>query len=479
MVASPLARAQATTVWVDARVGDDAKGTGTATAPWRTLTRAVAANGARLDTTFRLRPGRYDEALGEAYPIVLPARCTVEADPAVVPPGSVAVQFGSSLALTALLRTTSAANGKVVVRDLFLTGGMFRGVQGNVSGQGMSLDLTVERCRIQQSRCVAVNASSAATCLVTLRDCALTGPDTPLTFNLSQDAQAVVAVERCTVRSGLRAGLYVSVDTRSKGLLHVVNTAVEGATKAGLLTDLRSGTLAVQLDHCLFKDIGKGVIGGSPGAIVNVQASSWPTFSVRNTAFTSVVNEVPGINTAAFTWTTCLVQDAALAKLGGNVQGSPTFLLSANAEDYRLAPGSPGIDRGTAGSVTDDLYGQPRGGAFSPTAPDIGPAEHHDLVCHVATKPTAGSLRLELAAVGPPNTGVFLFVADGTTTTPWVPGLHLSGTILPFAGGTTDAGGVWSTVLVPAGIPKPVEAWFQALFLSPPYLGRNAARAVW
>ncbi|QDU68960.1 DUF1565 domain-containing protein [Engelhardtia mirabilis] len=63
----------ADTLFVDAVTGDDQQGLGSPTAPFATVTKAVAALGAQPGPhTIRVAPGVYNVALGESFPIQLP-----------------------------------------------------------------------------------------------------------------------------------------------------------------------------------------------------------------------------------------------------------------------------------------------------------------------------------------------------------------------------------------------------------------------
>jgi hypothetical protein len=64
------AAANATDYHVDAIHGDDSTGNGSASAPWRTITRAHAATLVAGDRVW-VAPGNYDSALGEVFPITL------------------------------------------------------------------------------------------------------------------------------------------------------------------------------------------------------------------------------------------------------------------------------------------------------------------------------------------------------------------------------------------------------------------------
>ncbi|QDV09863.1 hypothetical protein Poly30_54230 [Planctomycetes bacterium Poly30] len=77
------------TVYVDAISGSDSNPGTSLAAPFRTLTRAAQANPFRVF----VQPGRYDSALGEVFPISVPAESTWNATSAVVDPGPTADGF--------------------------------------------------------------------------------------------------------------------------------------------------------------------------------------------------------------------------------------------------------------------------------------------------------------------------------------------------------------------------------------------------
>jgi hypothetical protein len=62
-------------IYVDAAAGDDATGTGAFDAPFRTISRACL--GAGIGEVVRVRPGMYDAALGERFPLRLAIGVTI------------------------------------------------------------------------------------------------------------------------------------------------------------------------------------------------------------------------------------------------------------------------------------------------------------------------------------------------------------------------------------------------------------------
>ncbi len=57
--------------WVDAVNGDDTNGDGTASAPWKTITKAISSIAATVKR-INVKPGTYDTTLGETFPIAVP-----------------------------------------------------------------------------------------------------------------------------------------------------------------------------------------------------------------------------------------------------------------------------------------------------------------------------------------------------------------------------------------------------------------------
>jgi hypothetical protein len=76
----------ASAVQVDAVHGDDLAGDGSAARPFRTITHALAK--VRPYETVQVSPGTYDVALGETFPLVVPASVDLSGDPAAKGAGS-------------------------------------------------------------------------------------------------------------------------------------------------------------------------------------------------------------------------------------------------------------------------------------------------------------------------------------------------------------------------------------------------------
>lgn len=474
---APVLSAQ-TTLYVDAVNGIDQPGRGSAAAPLRTLT--FAATQAAGPATFRLRPGTYDEAHGESFPISFTSSVTVEGDPARVPPYSQAVEIATSLALTSTFAFNLGRDGTVVVRDLTFSGGMFRALRMDVAA-GTNASLAVQRCRIGQSRCVVLNVAPGGTGIVAIADCDLSGPDTPITVAASAGATATLLLERSTVTSGLRAGVYLDATAgggiqallRASRIGDAQNRGVHALTDAG-------GFVTTRIEHCVLHDVGTRTIGGTPGAIVDTVGARGlrPQHHVANSILHANRSDAPGGTGPGYTWGTNLVSQANLVGLGGNVAGTATFADEGRG-DYHLAPASLGID---AGNPLDRTGTADRDGApYLDPLPDLGMHEGHFayVTCNRSVQLGASLALRTLVAPGAP---FVLLLASDRVPGSFGPGaFHLAGIVVDAGlAGTCDARGVGQVALtVPSSRSLHLRTvYFQAGSISSPILGANARPVV-
>jgi hypothetical protein len=474
-----IGAAQQTLVYVDAAAGDDVNGSGSAQSPYRTLTRAIGRAATLADPIVRLRAGTYDRAHGEAFPLQLPARCTVEGDPTTRAGDSLAVKLVSDFGVGATFTLGGPGRHDVTLRGLRLAGGQYHGVQAATSGG--SLALTITGCEVTHSRAVAVLAQAGATVRVALSDCQLDGVDAPLVLQSMAASTLDASLDRCRLRNGLNAGIVAESTGPSTLTLAVVNTWLHLQHKNGIAAFSNSGgQITASLEHVLFHDIGNRSVGGKPGAVLDVLGPSGnqPRWTIANTIFYQCKADTPVWLVPAYTFRTNLVQQADLIGLGGNLVGSPIF-EDDSRERYRPRLGSPVIDRGSASAVIADLDGKPRGDRWG--TPDIGPYEFH--VCATWVEQTVhadGSATIHHGAHGPPSSAAVMFVAGARRPLPWFNTVHLDGPILPLFAANCDSLGLLSfrwtlpAQLVPVG----TEVWFQPWFVRQPNLGPNAARLV-
>jgi uncharacterized repeat protein (TIGR01451 family) len=134
--------ASATTVYVDAVNGNNVTGNGSATSPWRTITKALTH--VAPGDTIRVLPGTYDAAIGEMFPLALRSGLTL---------------IGSGYEST-IISATGAASGidlssstediiNVVVSDLTVQGGGYGIAMYSTAGHRVAA--TLANLRIRQN----------------------------------------------------------------------------------------------------------------------------------------------------------------------------------------------------------------------------------------------------------------------------------------------------------------------------------------
>lgn len=206
---------------------------------------------------------------------------------------------------------------------------------------------------------------------------------------------------RCTFQENDGGGSGGALNVASAGQVFVQqssfmeNQALEGGAVHVF------ATLTAEFTNCLFKgNLATGLDGGgamlfsgvSGGLVANCtilenEAMLQAQGGIRmQSAFTTVVNSVladnVGINGSTFGFNQvtpgasldyCLVTGGFFSGVG-NISAAPTFVDAAGG-DYRLAPGSAGIDAGdttaVAGTLTVDLAGRTRL-RDDPATPDAG-----------------------------------------------------------------------------------------------------------
>jgi len=478
LVAFAAAATAQTVLYVDARSGVDRPGGGTPNAPLKTLT--FAASQATGPTTFRLRPGTYDQAGGEAFPIAFTDSCTIEADPAQVPPRAGVVEVASSLALTTTLAFDLARGGTVVVKDLVFSGGMFRALRMDVA-PATRASLVVQRCRISQSRCVVMNVAAGGAGTLAIDDTDLSGPDTPITVAAGAGSVANLIVDRSVVLGGLRAGLYLDASAGGGIAARLRASRVGGAQTRGIaaLTDL-GGFVSTRIEHCLLHDVGSRTIGGTVGAIMDIVGGTGlpPQHTVVNSILHHNRSDAPGGTGVGYAWGANLVSQGSLVGVGGNLAGTATF-ADEGRSDYHLAPTSAGIDGGLAADRTGpaDLDGDP----YLDAQPDLGPDEVHFAYVAGNRVATLGS-QYTLRPLVAPNAAFAVLLASDRVPGSFGPGtFHLAGVVVdPGLTGLCDARGVGqATLAVPgsAALHLRTVHWQAGTPLAP-ILGANARSTV-
>lgn len=466
-------------LYVDPVHGVDQPGGGSAAAPLKTLTFAVAQSPGQ--TTFRLRPGTYDQSSGESFPITFTSSCVIEGDPARVPPYSGAVSVVAPMALTTSLAFNLAQTGTVVVRDLSFSGGMFRALQTTVTSL-TTVSLVVHRCQISQSRCVVMNVATAALGTLAIVDCELSGPDTPVIVAVgAPDSRATVLIDRSVVRNGLRAGVYLDASLGGSIDAFLRASRVGDASLRGVhaVTDL-GGLVTTTIEHCLLHDVGTRSIGANVGAIVDFTGASGlqPQHKILNSILHHNRADAPGGAGPGYTWGTNLVSQANLVGLGGNLAGTATF-VDAVRNEFHLTPSSAGIDAGNPAdqSGSADLDGDP----YLDARPDLGPDEVHFAYVGANRVAPLGAATI-LRSLVAPNAPFVLLLASDRVAGSFGPGLfHLAGIVVDagFAGVCDARGAGLVTVVVPNNRSLHLRTlYWQAGTLVSPVFGANARALV-
>ncbi|MEZ5962830.1 MAG: DUF1565 domain-containing protein [Planctomycetota bacterium] len=465
-------------VYVDPVVGIDQAGGGSSSAPLKTLTFAATRAGGA--TTYRLRPGTYDQNSGETFPITFTAACVVEADPARVPPYSRAVTIDTPLALAATLFFAPAQGGTVVVRDIAFSGGMYRAVRMDAPAAVASA-LFVERCKIVQSRCIVLNVAAGGTAAASVLDCELQGLDAPIIVAAQNGAQAALLLDRSVVRNGLRDD--VLLDASGGGSIHAhlrASRIGDASLHAVYAVTDGGGSVTTRIEHCLLHDIGTRTIGGNVGAINDLVGARGlpPTHVVVNCIFDNNRADAPNGTNGLYAWGNNLVTQANLAGFGGNVVGTASF-VDALHDDYHLVLGSAGMDAGRPADRTApaDLDGDP----YLDALPDLGPDEVHFAYVAAPRQAALGGA-LVLRPLVAPNAPFVLLVGSDRVPGSFGPGVfHLAGAIAdPGLVGVCDPRGVGQTALrVPNVAALHLRSvYWQAGTTLPPVFGSNAHRVV-
>lgn len=131
--------------WVDANAGNDTTNTGTSASPYKTIKKALTAVGP--GGTIHVRPGTYNSALGETFPITVPSGITLQGTAAAA--STIVDATGANTRVLYL----SGNNIATTIEALTITGGLHTETgNGNGSGGGILAEngdqTTIKRCII-------------------------------------------------------------------------------------------------------------------------------------------------------------------------------------------------------------------------------------------------------------------------------------------------------------------------------------------
>jgi len=347
---------------VDANLGSDATGNGTAALPWKTLTHALQKSAGQSGAPHRIlvAPGKYDAASGEAFPLILPA------DTVVCGAGADLVTISGAPALPffqfQLLGNVDPIPGQPSLSGLRLIGPGF-GNGRAVSSTGRSLDGLL----VEQFELGVVGGSDAAVLSSSFRQC---------TIGIRASAGAPTYFGSCTVAGtrfeacgiGLELIAYdahppfgpTALAANAVGcVFEQCTVAVRQFAESALpvwsaLTDLKA-------DSCRITNCGTAIDGSGP----NLVGLSGCTLADNLTGIKSGLGYMTLSNTIvwnhaffAFDPTDVLLSIYSNTPFGlpgpGNLSVDPLF-VNAALGDYHLRADSPLIDAGDPGHTAGGL----------------------------------------------------------------------------------------------------------------------------
>ena len=459
LLVSLASQGRADDYYVSATLGNDANSGTAPSAPWRTLTHALATVPAPPSGTVHLihvARGVHDAALGEAFPLVLPPGVRV------IGTGSTTVIDGGGAALT-LVRVVADSVSQMTpigpetgLECLVLD---HAGAGVGVSSDWIECSPSFRQLRIRNMNVVGLSVATASawgagvaaprlegsvieSCTVGVRvtegtefgdatadlvDCRIRGCTTAGVRVESGGSQAVVQLTRCRVESNTGDGLSAWCTNRGSARAFLVDSVVarnggHGIDLAGL--NAYGGAAAVEVVRSTVVD------NGGSGLRTEILYGGW----VRLTS-SIVVGNADDIETlvgsAPFHVGHDDIGDGDFDGQFGCFSLPPDF-ADPQSGDYRLRFGSPCVDRGDPADSAPslDLAHVPRpldGDLDTSPAVDVGAHELAPLL-QTGTAVPGGVIELEL--LGPAGGSARLLysrsgLAPEPTSTPfgmlWLP----------------------------------------------------------
>ncbi|MDD5593955.1 MAG: DUF1565 domain-containing protein [Candidatus Margulisbacteria bacterium] len=298
--------AYAATYYVDAVNGNDATGTGSQAAPWKTLTKATSSTAA--GDTVNVKPGNYNAALGEAFPITITNSFYV----------------ATTTYQATIEESGGATNAVVLVGNASLEGFTVKSTDGFddavVAGQfGTGSVLTIKNNIID-----GTNFAYGIEC-IQLND----------TVNIVSNI----------ISSGNR-GIFVNASLTSGS---ISKNTIRDCTNYGIFVNQSNLTI----DRNTIVRSGVGIYANTGGGeTVNAKNNIIYNAGVR----TSGISQAGAGGTLTSTYN-CIfgnatVYDGTVADKTGDITTDPTF-TNATGNNFNLLPASPCIDKGDPASTVD------------------------------------------------------------------------------------------------------------------------------
>lgn len=354
--------------WVDPVNGSDASGQGTSASPWKTITHAVTQitpPPAPASDTLHLRPGLFETASGETFPITVPPGITL-----VGVDNGQSIVYGDNTAGVALIRFVGAHDARSGLRELGFSGG---DPAVEIATNATTGPL-IEDCRFQWNDVALVVSGANGTAQPTVRATEFS--------NQQQNAIRLVggaggcvggSITACRVDFNTLDGLEID-GTLGDVCTQIANTTFIGNQRDGI--SYRGGTTSTAvITHC--------TVRASANAGLNVQAGSETNgLAIRNTICygntTFDFDNVQATNVRHCCFWTARGSAAPTSGQNGNLRANPRFVQFGDPD---VRSDSPVIDRGDptgVGEPRDDLHGDLRtidGDGDATHVPDIGADE--------------------------------------------------------------------------------------------------------
>jgi hypothetical protein len=342
------------TVYVDPVNGNDVTGTGSASAPYQTITMAVSIASPTVLLDVQLAPGLYDDTL-ETFPIVLPPAATFTA------PWPGAARVERNAAVTGWLFMSPPGSWQADFDGI-----NFRTADSCIRADAANMDnvtLTATRCRFQGAFGVRVDADGGGVARGFLTDCKFVCTTNHALAEATNQSAAEFVVDRCRFDGGTN-GIELHSDDTSAANMTMNRSSVANAARLGVwvnacMASTWGGNNSVTLQHCVFYNCGHSAVTGAGAVGHATSCGAFPVVWIVNCAFDQNLSETPNFN-VWYTIFGCVAQSAGVAAAWGasNVSGSPMFIAPGSG-DFHLRPGSACIDVGVGHPISADLDDDP------------------------------------------------------------------------------------------------------------------------
>ena len=393
--------------YVDAAAGQDsATVAGTLADPFETISYSISRSSVGNSVLVYCQPGTYNK---ETWPIVGTADAlTVQA----MLPGSV------------LLTTPTAAPTHFKIMpdsgDLTLRGLSVQGAQQfiRLSGSGAvgdQIHIVLEDLNIQANTALQASVYGDAYVNIDMRMCEVKVTGAGLSLVANGRTHIKANVQRCMFTQGILCGVQAEASDPSSELeLNIENTVIRDFARHAVYLESAGGASNLMLNSCNL--VGNGISTSTLREAVNLvrpnATSSYPHAVLMRNILSDNGGDLRDFASMPWNYTfeSNLVQDAAIAGLGGNILGNADFVgntmvLGGRSAAWGVAP---------VGGLSEDYYGNIRD---ADGRGDIGAFEHKAFTFGTYSRAPIGGY-LQMAVSGPPHQPFALFAGWSTTAGP-------------------------------------------------------------